>query len=152
MFTIDPTTTYYLDLVPDAVAYSWGTAHPAGDYTPIADVTTDGSGNVAGVFDRRIMQAEILEGYDAQLTFPAAWLGDATIDDTEVPTTDIAAFPLLLSNLANRIKAVTGAALWRSAPATTIAALNTAVGGHTTSIGQLETAAQVGRIRSFLGV
>jgi len=164
--TSTPSTTYYLDLAPDAVDYSWGTSHPAGDYTPIAEVTTDGSGDVASITDARILEAEILSGLDAQLTFPTSWLGNGTIDDTVAPSGDTAAFATLLNNLANRIKAITGGANWRANPAATISALNTAVGtntsnigtltstvgGHTTSISTLQALAQAGRVRSFLGV
>ena len=46
-------TTYYLDVVPGAVDYSWSTEHPAPPYLPVAVVATDGSGNILTVTDVR---------------------------------------------------------------------------------------------------
>jgi hypothetical protein len=47
------TTTYYLDLQPDGT-WSWGTSHSIqANYLPIAQVTTDGSGNISTVTDER---------------------------------------------------------------------------------------------------
>lgn len=50
-------------------------------------------------------------------------LGDRTIDDTVVPTTNSAGIATLLSGLANRIKTIMGTSGWRDNPATTLAAL-----------------------------
>lgn len=49
-------------------------------------------------------------------------LGNRTVTDTNAPASDTNTLTALVSNLANRIKAVTGAASWRDAPATTLAA------------------------------
>ena len=51
----------------------------------------------------------------------------ATIDDTLVPTSDTNTIRNLLSNLANRIKAATGASGWKEAPAATLASLSTMI-------------------------
>lgn len=47
-----------------------------------------------------------------------------TIDDTLVPTSDTNTIRNLVSNLANRIKAATGAGGWKEAPAATLARLS----------------------------
>ena len=49
----------------------------------------------------------------------------ATIDDTIVPKSDTNTIRNLLDNLANRIKAATGASGWKEAPAATLASLST---------------------------
>lgn len=51
----------------------------------------------------------------------------ATIDDTNVPTSDTNTIRNLVSNLANRIKAATGASGWKEAPAATLASLSTMI-------------------------
>ena len=51
----------------------------------------------------------------------------ATIDDTNVPTSDTNTIRNLVSNLANRIKAATGASDWKEAPAATLASLSTMI-------------------------
>lgn len=50
-----------------------------------------------------------------------------TIDDTLVPTSDTNTIRNLVSNLANRIKAATGASGWKEAPAATLASLSTMI-------------------------
>jgi hypothetical protein len=55
-----------------------------------------------------------------------AILGDWTVDDTVAPTADVATLSVLISNLANRLKAITGEASWRTDPDATIAALQVA--------------------------
>lgn len=50
-----------------------------------------------------------------------AKIGTRTIDDTVVPPGNILQLAAALSALANRIKAITGAATWRDDPATTLA-------------------------------
>jgi len=51
--TATASTTYYLDYNPDGTT-SWGTAHSTQTgYVPIAQVTTDASGNVSAVTDER---------------------------------------------------------------------------------------------------
>ena len=49
---------------------------------------------------------------------------EATIDDTIVPKSDTNTIRNLLDNLANRIKAATGASGWKEAPAATLASLS----------------------------
>ena len=51
----------------------------------------------------------------------------ATIDDTLAPTSDTNTIRNLVSNLANRIKAATGAGGWKEAPAATLASLSTMI-------------------------
>ena len=50
-----------------------------------------------------------------------------TIDDNLVPTSDTNTIRNLVSNLANRIKAATGASGWKEAPAATLASLSTMI-------------------------
>ncbi|MEQ2422235.1 hypothetical protein WMO23_05755 [Megasphaera sp. CLA-AA-H81] len=50
-----------------------------------------------------------------------------TADDTLVPTSDTNTIRDLVSNLANRIKAATGAGGWKEAPAATLASLSTMI-------------------------
>lgn len=50
-----------------------------------------------------------------------------TVDDTLVPTSDTNTIRNLVSNLANRIKAATGAGGWKEAPAATLASLSTMI-------------------------
>ena len=50
-----------------------------------------------------------------------------TVDDTLVPTSDTNTIRNLVSNLANRIKAATGADGWKEAPAATLASLSTMI-------------------------
>lgn len=50
-----------------------------------------------------------------------------TVDDTLVPTSDTNTIRNLVSNLANRIKAATGASGWKEAPAATLASLSTMI-------------------------
>lgn len=51
----------------------------------------------------------------------------STVDDTLVPTSDSGTIRNQLSQLANRIKAATGASGWKRDPATTLASLATLV-------------------------
>ena len=51
----------------------------------------------------------------------------ATVDDTLAPTSDTNTIRNLISNLANRIKAATGAGGWKEAPAATLASLGTMI-------------------------
>ncbi len=67
--TSEVSSTYYLDFQPDGT-YSWGTAHSTqSNYLPIAEITTDSSGNISTVTDKRILvpgigkvNASFLEG------------------------------------------------------------------------------------------
>lgn len=54
-------------------------------------------------------------------------IDSAAIDDTLVPTSDIGTIRNQLSQLANRIKAATGAGGWKDDPSTTLASLATLV-------------------------
>jgi hypothetical protein len=65
-------TTYYLDVIPGTVDYSWGTSHPAGDYVTLATVTTDASANIATVLDTRPLTATLLNGFDGKIIVPGA--------------------------------------------------------------------------------
>jgi|GEM_PF-2050454 len=61
-------TTYYLDLQPDG-SWSWGTAHSAqSGYLPVAQVTTDASGNISTVTDARTTAAQQFPGMQGNLT------------------------------------------------------------------------------------
>ncbi len=54
--------TYYLDLNPDGT-WSWGTVHSAqANSLSVAQVTTDASGNILTVTDKRSMLAQLLPG------------------------------------------------------------------------------------------
>ena len=58
--TTTPSATYFLDLQPDG-SWSFATTHSGiSGYLPIAQVTTDGSGNIATVTDKRQMNTELL--------------------------------------------------------------------------------------------
>ena len=82
--TATGSTTYYLDLVPAAVDCSWGTAHATAPYIPIAEVTTDGSGNISTVTDKRPVTVaffddltpEVAEGLELGETSATAYRGD----------------------------------------------------------------------------
>ena len=69
--TTAPTATYFLDLQPDG-SYSFATTHSGQpNYLPIAQVTTDGSGNIATVTDERVLSTTLLTTIVGQLTLPA---------------------------------------------------------------------------------
>lgn len=77
--TVSKTTTlanatYYLDIVPGAADFTWGTAHPSGDYMQIATVTTDVNANISTVVDNRSLSAVLLNGFDAKFTIDASTL------------------------------------------------------------------------------
>jgi hypothetical protein len=59
------------------------------------------------------------------LSIDSGKLVAATVDDSLTPLTDTNGPYTILSNLANRIKAITGESSWRSNPDSTIAVLNT---------------------------
>jgi len=80
-----------------------------------------------------------------------AKIGTRTIDDTVVPPGNILQLAAALSALANRIKAITGAATWRDAPATTLAALRlTWIPRATSTTPRQKTLARLGPMRSTL--
>ena len=64
--TATGSTTYYLDLVPGAVSYTWDTSHATAPYIPIAQVTTDGSGNISTVTDARPTALAFFDGLDPE--------------------------------------------------------------------------------------
>ncbi|MBK8638010.1 MAG: hypothetical protein IPN92_06865 [Chromatiaceae bacterium] len=78
-------------------------------------------------------------------------LGPRTLADTSAPASDSGALTVLLGGLANRLKAITGAANWRTAPAATLAALasaSLAASNHVASMDNPHqaTASQVGAL------
>lgn len=73
----------------------------------------------------------------------------ATIDDTQVPASDTGTIRAQLSQLANRLKAATGASGWKADPSTTLASLatlvsNLASGGDVTWSGKKFTNSKLG--------
>lgn len=73
----------------------------------------------------------------------------ATIDDTQVPASDTGTIRTQLSQLANRLKAATGASGWKADPSTTLASLatlvsNLASGGDVTWSGKKFTNSKLG--------
>lgn len=79
--TSTPSTTYYLDFNPDQTV-SWATSHSGvSNYLPIAQVTTDGSGNIATVTDKRSKTAALLATLIGLLGLPPAGV---TFDHTPI--------------------------------------------------------------------
>ena len=64
--------TFYLDVALNATDYSFGTSHPSGDYIALAEVATDGSGNIATVNDVRPLTSTMLSGMDGKILIPGA--------------------------------------------------------------------------------
>lgn len=118
--TSAPNTTYYLDLEDAAADYTWGTSHPAGDYLAVAEVTTDASANIDTVTDKRTLTTTLLPGYDGKVIasghYAAALTDTAPSGNTTATTTMLTA----LSNLANRIKTLSGETNWWDAPGTSV--------------------------------
>lgn len=100
-------------------------------------------------------------------------IGDRTINDSTTPSGDTGKLTTLLSNLANRIRAIMGTSSWRSGPPTTLQAAKDHIdapaphSGHETPAGAQAkvdahanrrdnphqvTAAQVGAITSVAGI
>jgi hypothetical protein len=73
-----------------------------------------------------------------------AQVGSPTVTDTTAPAVDTNTIQILFSNLANRIKALSGEAGWKDAPDTTLAAA--ALHAVNTSNPHTTTAAQVGAV------
>ena len=68
-----PSTTYFLDLNPDA-SYSFGTSHSTqSNYMPIAQVTTNVSGNITAVTDMRPASTTLLAGYTGTVNAPGTF-------------------------------------------------------------------------------
>lgn len=68
-------TTYYLDVVPNATDYTWGTAHPTGDYATLATVNTDASGNISTVSDTRQLTVKLFQGFDVTMQLQGLDMG-----------------------------------------------------------------------------
>lgn len=69
---------YYLDVLPGSSEYQWSTTHSPGDYTPIAEVATDASANIAVVTDKRILTIVPFGGLDGQVAKPPLTTGEVT--------------------------------------------------------------------------
>lgn len=68
IYTTLANTVYYLDVVPSATDYTWGTAHPQGSYVTLATVTTDANANIQNIVDTRPLKVKLLDGYDGQVS------------------------------------------------------------------------------------
>lgn len=68
IYTALANTVYYLDVVPSATDYTWGTVHPQGSYVTLATVTTDANANIQSIVDTRPLKVKLLEGYDGQVS------------------------------------------------------------------------------------
>ena len=80
--TATPSTTYYLYLQPDGTWY-WSTSNsPAANSLAICQVTTDASGNISAVTDKRSRNTTLLPGMAGGLTFP----GNLTIGNVLAAT------------------------------------------------------------------
>ena len=75
--------------------------------------------------DKLKNQSDSVKEHDANAAAHNAMA--ATVDDTLVPGSDTNTVRNLVSNLANRIKAATGAGGWKEAPAATLASLSTMI-------------------------
>lgn len=79
--TSTPTTTYYLYLQPDGSWY-WSTANsPATSSLFIAQVTTDGSGNISTVTDKRTMGFTLFHAMTGAIVIPT----QISVQDTVSP-------------------------------------------------------------------
>lgn len=137
-------TVYYLDLEDAAADYTWGTSHPAGDYIPIAEVTTDASANISVVTDVRPLAARLLYGYDSEIDAQDFLCG--VLDQTSAPagnTTATTGMKAALSWIVNRLRAATGAANWWGAPDTTLAAASTHIAAASPHSGHALTSRQI---------
>lgn len=68
--TVQVNSTYFLDLNPDG-SWSFNTSHSGqANYLPIAQVTTDASGNIAAVTDERTLSTELLASLNGTLSAP----------------------------------------------------------------------------------
>jgi hypothetical protein len=111
-------------------------------------VTTDTSAIEADII---ALQAE-LDAHEANVSNPHstthAQVGSPTITDTTAPSVDTNTIQILLSNLANRLKAISGESGWKSTPATTLAALVTSVAAHIANVSNPHsvTHSQIGTI------
>ena len=70
--TVQINSTYFLDLTPDGT-YSFATSHSGQpNYLPIAQVTTDASGNILVVTDERVTATTLLSSMIGTLNLPGA--------------------------------------------------------------------------------
>jgi hypothetical protein len=118
---------------------------------PLADLAASVEALAAEVLSAQ--QAGMI--LDAPGTVTDTNLGTRTVVDTTVAN-DTATLTELLSGLANRVKAITGGANWRANPATTLAAVGTAVTNSTNHLASTTnphqtTAAQVGALATTGG-
>ena len=119
--------------------YAYSNAGNNYDYIPSKDTPSDenrlvvnlvvsSSASIAVTVDQSIVYAhmsDVVEKITAHdSTSDAHTALAATIDDTIVPKSDTNTIRNLLDNLANRIKAATGASGWKEAPAATLASLS----------------------------
>lgn len=87
------------------------------------NLIVDNTGDVSAVIDSTsLITVGDLANHNNDTNAHAAL--EATIDDTIVPKSDTNTIRNLLDNLANRIKAATGASGWKEAPAATLASLS----------------------------
>lgn len=87
------------------------------------NLIVDNTGDVSAVIDSTsLITVGDLANHNNDTNAHAALA--ATIDDTLAPTSDTNTIRNLVSNLANRIKAATGASGWKEAPAATLASLS----------------------------
>ena len=90
------------------------------------NLIVDNTGDVSAVIDSAsLITVGDLANHNNDTNAHAALA--ATVDDTLVPTSDTNTIRNLVSNLANRIKAATGASGWKEAPAATLASLSTMI-------------------------
>jgi hypothetical protein len=76
--TSTPNTTYYLDYNSDGTT-SWGTSHSVkSGYVTICQVTTDGSGNISTVTDKRPTAVNLLSGATGSIKTKNNTLDDGT--------------------------------------------------------------------------
>ena len=91
--TSTPSATYHLYLQPDGSWY-WNTANsPAANSLFIAQVTTDGSGNISTVTDKRTLNTSVFAGAAGNVNLPSG----STIGGSSVPIVgsgNLAALPV----------------------------------------------------------
>ena len=122
--------------------YAYSNAGNNYDYIPSKDTPSDenrlvvnlvvnSSANITVTCDQSIVYAhmsDVSEKMTVHDNAPGAHTAmSETVDDTLVPTSDTNTIRNLVSNLANRIKAATGASGWKEAPAATLASLGTMI-------------------------
>jgi hypothetical protein len=134
-------TTYYLYVVPAATSFGWSTAAPTGDYVMLAQVSTDGSGNISTVTDQRPLAASLFSGYglaetissvSGTITGSATWSAEQLSSVTGTAKTGL----LSLLGSAFRLSATSqgsgayAAITWGTSPAAGIIGMSDGSGGH----------------------